>query len=92
MKKCSLGVVWYAPGKNKKIAESTAATNDFIIEIVKEYTQKYGELTIKELKELASRDYYLDIETKQVLDAYINGGYGDYKIELYEDYKISFYK
>ena len=62
-------VEWYVPGKKTPIAYSTVAASDLIEELSKQYPSA----TISQL--LPAVNY--DVETKKVLQQYIDAGYGD---------------
>ena len=62
-------VEWYIPGKKTPIAYSTVASSDLIEELSKQYPSA----TISQL--LPAVNY--DVETKKVLQQYIDAGYGD---------------
>ena len=68
-------VQWYIPGKKRPIADSTVATSDLVVLLVKEGG------TIAEVQ----RKINFDAEAKAVLQAYIDRGYGD--IEAYKWFK-----
>lgn len=60
-------VHWIVPGKKKPIAYSTTATSDLIVLLSKEYK------TIKEVQAAIN----FDQEAKDVLQKYIDAGYGE---------------
>ena len=62
-------VEWFIPGKKNPIAYSTVAASDLIEELSKQYPSA----TISQL--LPAVNY--DVETKKVLQQYIDAGYGD---------------
>ena len=67
-------VEYYVAGRKKRITGSTVATNEFLV-IIHEENPTF---TIKQLRELiGDRTKYLrNLEAEEVLDAYINAGYG----------------
>lgn len=69
------GYCFYADGRKKPIAESTTATNDFLV-IVHE---THPDATISQLKDIITdrNKYILNPEAVKVLDAYIKAGEAD---------------
>lgn len=69
-------VVYYVPGRKRKIVGSTKATSDFLALIHEENPA----LAISQLRELLSdrSKYIFSSEAIVVLDAHIKAGYGEY--------------
>lgn len=69
-------VEYYVPGRKRRIAGSTLATNDFLKIVHKDNPT----FTIRQIKELITdrTKYILQPEAVEVLDAYIKIGYGDH--------------
>lgn len=67
-------VEYYVSGRKKRIAGSTRAVSDFLALIHEENP----DMTIRQIKELItdSSRYILNAEAVEVLDAYIEAGYG----------------
>ena len=69
------GYLFYVDRKKKPIAESTEATNDFLVMV----HEMNPEATVLQLKELITdrNKFILNPEAVEVLDAYIEAGEGD---------------
>lgn len=69
-------VVYYTPGRKRRVAGSTIATNAFLVLIHKENP----EATIAELRCIISdrTRFIYNPDATEVLDAYIKAGYGGY--------------
>ena len=69
-------VEYYAPGRKRRVAGSTAATSGFLVAIL----QAYPTATISRLREIITEKdkYILEPGAVAVLDAYIKAGCGDY--------------
>lgn len=74
-KRYGKGYLFYADRKKKPIAESTEATNDFLVMV----HETHPDATVMQLKELITNrnKFILNPEAVKVLDAYIEAGEGD---------------
>lgn len=68
-------VEYFVPGRKRRVAGSTKATNDLLVMV----HETYPTFTIAQLREIMSdrRKYVIFPEALEVLDAHIKLGYGD---------------
>lgn len=69
-------VEYYVPGRKRRVAGSTVATNDFLVMV----HEANPVATIKQLRDIISdkRNYILFPDAVAVLDAHIKAGYGEH--------------